>query len=209
MENRETILAELADLAPSIVAIGTNMPFSVEIGYFNHLSDTLLEKALFAESFGAPTNTYQLPANYFDNLTSQLLAKTSNAIPVDSEIIKEAKVVSFKQAKKWLNIAAAACIAVLLVSNAFLFTDRNRLKEYEKYRSMDIPSTLDLVSDTELRNYIENNDHSIVAEEMVMPDLQALPSVNEHIEWLSNDKINEYLQENKLLENTGNVNTIK
>ncbi len=210
MKNTDTVLTEMQSIAPSIAAIGTAMPYSVDAQYFESLPEILLEQAQFADNHIISNLPYQVPPNYFDGLSTQLLNRIAAETTVEAPIQKTtAKIVRFNQVKRWMSYAAAAILAGILITNAFLFTDKPNYSEYEKYRTLDIPSTLNLVSDADLNNYIQNNSHTNGVEEMVVSESQALPNLSENIELLSNENLDAYLQENKLLEHTNFENTIK
>ncbi|TSA63098.1 MAG: hypothetical protein D4R41_01565 [Sediminibacterium sp.] len=210
MKNTDIILTEMQSIAPSISAIGTAMPYSVDAQYFESLPEILLEQAQFADNHIISNLPYQVPPNYFDQLSTQLLNRIAAETTVEAPIQKTtAKIVRFNQVKRWMSYAAAAILAGILITNAFLFTDKPNYSEYEKYRTLDIPSTLDLVSDADLNNYIQNNSHTNGVEEMVVSESQALPNLSENMELLSNENLDAYLQENKLLEHTNFENPIK
>ncbi len=210
MKNTDTILTEMQSIAPSIAAIGTAMPYSVDAQYFESLPEILLEQAQFADNHIISNLPYQVPPNYFDQLSTQLLIRIAAETTVEAPIQKTtAKIVQFNQVKRWMSYAAAAILAGILITNAFLFTDKPNYSEYEKYRTLDIPSTLNLVSDADLNNYIQNNSHTNGVEEMVVSESQSLPNLSENIELLSNENLDAYLQENKLLEHTNFENPIK
>jgi hypothetical protein len=201
MKNTDTILAEMQSIAPSIAAIATAMPFSVDIQYFQNLPDILVEQAQFAENQVIANSPYQVPPNYFDGLSTQLLNRIAADASAQTPIqITPAKVIGFNQAKKWMSYAAAAILAGILITNAFLFTDKPNYSEYEKYSTLDIPSTLNLVSDADLTNYIQSNSTVNGIEEMVVSENEALPNLSENMELFSNENLDAYLEENKLLE---------
>lgn len=210
MKNTDTILTEMQSIAPSIAAIGTAMPYSIDAQYFESLPEILLEQAQFADNHIISNLPYQVPPNYFDGLSAQLLNRIVAETTVEAPIQKStAKIVRFNQVKRWMSYAAAAILAGILITNAFLFTDKPNYSEYEKYRTLDIPSTLDLVSDADLNNYIQNNSHTNGVEEMLVSESQVLPNLSENIELLSNENLDAYLQENKLLEDTNFEDSIK
>jgi len=203
MKNTDIILTEMQSIAPSIAAIGITMPYTFDAQYFESLPEILLEQAQFVENHVITNSPYQVPPNYFDGLPSQLLHRIAAETIVEAPIQKSpAKIVGFNQVKRWMSYAAAAILAGILITNAFLFTDKPNYSDYEKYSTLDIPSTLNLVSDADLTNYIQNNSHTNGMEELVISENQALPNLSENINQLSNENLDAYLQENKLLEQT-------
>lgn len=210
MKNTDTILTEMQSIAPSIAAIGTAMPYKVDAEYFENLPEILLEQVLFADTNTPSIAPYQVPPNYFDGLSTQLLNRIAADTTIETPIqITPAKVIGFNQAKKWMSYAAAAILVGILITNAFLFTDKPNYSEYEKYSTLDIPSTLNLVSDADLTNYIQSNSHVNGIEEMVVSENEVLPNLSENIDLLSNQNLDTYLQENKLLEDSNFENPIK
>ena len=210
MKNTDTIVTEMQSIAPSIAAIGTAMPYTVDTQYFQNLPEILLEQAQFADNHVIANSPYQVPPSYFDGLSTQLLNRIAAETTVEATNQKTtAKIVRFKQVKRWMSYAAAAILAGILITNAFLFTDKPNYSEYEKYSTLDIPSTLDLVSDADLNNYIQNNSHANGVEEMLVSESQSLPNLSENMELLSNENLDAYLQENKLLEHTNFEDPIK
>ena len=210
MKNTDTIIAEMQSIAPSIAAIGTAMPFSVDTQYFQNLPDILVEQAQFAENQVIANSPYQVPPNYFDGLSTQLLNRIAAETTVEAPIQKAtAKVVGFNQVKRWMSYAAAAILAGILITNAFLFTDKPNYSEYEKYSNLDIPSTLNLVSDADLTNYIQSNSHANGIEEMVISENEALLNLSENIDLLSNENLDAYLEENKFLEHNKTEEPVK
>ena len=210
MKNTDTIVTEMQSIAPSIAAIGTAMPYTVDAQYFEILPEILLEQVQFADNHVIANSPYEVPPSYFDGLSTQLLNRIAADASAETPIQKTpAKVIGFNQAKKWMSYAAAAILAGILITNAFLFTDKPNYSEYEKYSTLDIPSTLDLVSDADLTNYIQNNSHTNGVEDMVVSENEALPNLSENMDLLSNENLDAYLEENKLLEQNKIEDSVK
>ena len=180
----------------SKIGAGTALPlvgtagFSIPEGYFEGLPASILAKIHAAKSVTdgvhgelsqvAPLlNTvskemvYQVPAGYFQQLHPEHTTEKK----------KPAKIVSIT--RKWMQYAAAAVFAGVLVTGAFLYTDNGQsdLKPYEK---VDVPKELDKVEATDLVKYLDNPDQS--AGNMVMDVKNTIHSV-------SDEELDQYLTE--------------
>jgi hypothetical protein len=162
MENKQTILSEMEEIAPVIAAIGNASPYQLPDGYFE-----------------------KLPAILIDSLAKD--GKTA---------IEKTPVISMHYARKWATYIAAAMLAGILVTGSFIFSDKISNKTNDKYKSEEM--ALDQVSDAELANYLEENTNSSV-EAIFTDHSEAMPSLGAHMEALTNEKLGEYLLENKHL----------
>lgn len=187
------------------MVIPSSHPFQAPVGYFEGLTDKIWNRLVEEESQLAEADLlaenetiapilnsidkqmlYTIPQGYFENFSATLK-------------IPETKLVSFYRMRRWMNYAAAAIMAGILVTSAFLFTDKRQNDEFEKYRQVDISTALDQVSEAELSNYIENNE-LVGADDWLLNENQSIPSVNENIKSLSTEKLDQYLKDNKYLE---------
>lgn len=210
MKNTDTILTEMQTIAPSIAAVGKAMPYTVEAQYFENLPEIVLEQTQFKDDNAISSLPYLVPPKYFDGLSTQLLNRIAAESTIKATIqTTPTKIIGINHAKKWMSYAAAAILAGILITNAFLFTDKPNYSGYEKYSTLDIPTALGLLSDADLNNYIQNNTHTNGVEEMVVSHKQGLSNLSEKIEQLSNENLAAYLQENKLLEHTNFEDPIK
>jgi hypothetical protein len=177
-----------------IVGLGNakNSPLTIPIGYFNNLSSTILNKIKFqqSESFSeleeiAPLlNTiskqpvYSVPDKYFQNFNVKIVPAKKKKLT--------ATIVSFHNTRKWISYAAAAVMAGLLVTGAFLYTDRPA--------SFDLSKEVNKLSDDELNSYI-NYDHSVV----ITPDsinLGSSTDVQSNLKLVSDEELKQYLENN-------------
>jgi hypothetical protein len=168
--------------------------FKMPEGFFDHFADTVLEKVkaqqkkdIHAElediapllNTISKKNIYSVPENYFEKTEANILKPQK----------QNAKVVSFTIARKWLNYAAAAMVAGILVSSAFLFTD--------KKSSYDFSNEVNKISDDELQNYIDNNAHTVtLGDETELNSSSKLPEIDEHLQSISDEELQQYLNEN-------------
>lgn len=133
---------------------------------------------------------YGIPEQYFENtgFAKQVLVSKT-----------EARVFSLRSARKWMQYAAAAVFAGVLITGAFMFTDNSEnYLEYEKYKQVDIPSVLDSVSEEDLVRYLENNpEHVAVNSSATLSSNEAeLFDVNSNLQNLSDEALTQYLKEN-------------
>ncbi|MBV9988945.1 MAG: hypothetical protein JO301_14800 [Chitinophagaceae bacterium] len=159
--------------------------FKVPQGYFESLAGNILEKIGANEvrtelETIAPLlnqisrkNPYELPAGYFEQL---------QALPPK----KEARVVPFRRARRWMQYAAAAVISGILVTGAFLYTDSGSDLRNDK---TDVPAELNKLSAGELVNYLDNPEHPQTASSDVAAD------VKNNIHAVSDEELDQYLTE--------------
>jgi hypothetical protein len=95
--------------------------------------------------------------------------------------------------------AAAAMLTGILVTGAFMFSDKPVEQMKEQYQLEDLGAALDAVPDAALEQYLEENQTIAVDEVLASPN-QKLPELNDHIQHISNEKLNDYLEENSHLE---------
>ncbi len=73
MSQREEITAELVQIDPSMASWPYHMPYSLPVGYFDGITEKLLEQSsiglLVEKSRG-----YQVPAGYFNQLSARIMA---------------------------------------------------------------------------------------------------------------------------------------
>lgn len=182
--------------------------YQVPHGYFDNLSDKVLSKIKMQEQVNeisselasvAPLlNTiskapvYRVPEGYFERELSIQPPK------------KAAPVFSIRLAKKWMQYAAAAVVAGVLVTGAFLYTDNSELPvEYEKYGQIDIPAALDNVSEEELLKYLGNTEHNVIMPSVNVSAAEAeLFDMNSSMQTISDEELKQYLKENTELSDT-------
>ena len=153
----------------------------------NEVSTELATIAPFLNTI-SKQQVYTVPAGYFSK--TDFVAAAGN----DS---KETKTVTLRFARKWMQYAAAAVMAGILVTGAFLFTDTNK-PGYEKYDQVDVPAELNKVSEAELVTYLDNPEHSVVinARPAMPSGSQALTEIKNTIQLVSDEELDQYLKEN-------------
>ena len=238
MENREHILSELREVSPLLAEIPAAATFSVPEGYFNILSDEMLELVkchiLLAQ---ASNQTYTVPAGYFEKLPGNILSmiqanetrrheetdeldevapllniiSRENVYQVPQGYFeqadfsantkqqpkKEAKIITFNIARKWLQYAAAAVVTGVLVTGAFIFTDSHTYLENENLERIELSSELNKVSANDLVTYLNNPEHVVPAPATTASaSEEELMEVKKNIQQLSDEELNQYMKEN-------------
>jgi hypothetical protein len=128
---------------------------------------------------------YTVPAGYFAE------ADFSTAVQT---VKNETKVVRF--ARRGMQYAAAALIAGILVTGAFLYTESNHTNA-EKNEYLDVSSGLNTVSEMELVTYLDNPEHFVAAPAATsLASETDLVDVKNNIQRLSDEELTQYLKEN-------------
>ena len=156
-ETGNSVDEELAILSPMLSKIKRVTPFSVPQGYFEELSDNVLEsaKAIDFVNDGLENlsplmrdlknkNTYTTPLGYFENFSDSVLSKIKNEP-------KKAKVISITNRKTWLKFAAAAIVVGMISTIGFYFLNKS-----SQPVNTDPIAALSKVSDDEMNNYLQN-----------------------------------------------------
>jgi hypothetical protein len=190
----------------TMLANASGNTYGVPAGYFDSLPGNILSKIKSATSdtreelaeIAPLLNTiskrevYAVPPGYFDN--RDFAGSVLSVKP-------QAKLVGMRKANKWMQYAAAAMIAGVLVTGAFLYTDTNPSQGNTQYEPIDLSSELNKVNDNELVTYLNNPEH-VTAANLLAGDIE-LGDVNAHIQKLSDEELNNYLKENgEPLDNT-------
>ncbi len=132
--------------------------------------------------------TYSVPAGYFEGFRV-----------AGPGVVQKAKLVSLRRASKWMQFATAAMVAGILVTGAFIFTDKSDYLGFEKYEQLDLPSALNKVSDEDLVSYLENPEHianTIVHESGNLTGEEVYGEVKNNLQELSDEEMDSYLSEN-------------
>jgi hypothetical protein len=150
----------------------------------DQLNEARVELAEIAPLLGGISreNVYKVPAGYFAG--ADFAAKAMQ---------KEGKVITFRIARKWMQFAAAAVMAGILVSGAFLFTNDKPGTEIEN----GVSSEFNKVSEADLEKYLDNPEHFVAAPAATSLATEAdLAVVKTNIQNLSDEELNQYLKEN-------------
>jgi hypothetical protein len=203
MYSRNPIEIELEEIAPALANANPVLPFQAPKGYFEALEPLALvqEPAFFGES----ALPFQAPAGYFETMPEALMSRIKTQEAQDAVLEahvpapKTAPVVQMVKARKWIMYAAAAMLTGILVTGAFLFSDQPVDQMKEQYQMEDLGAALDAVPDAALEQYLEDNQ-TIAVDEVLASPSQKIPELNDHIQNISNENLNNYLEENSHLE---------
>lgn len=196
MKPQDHILAELKEIAPALTALSCEIPYRVEKAYFDQLPELMAEKISIGFLSDTIKDPMQVPHHYFEGLAGQVLKKLNQEAPKENS-----NIAPIRKMRNWLTYAAAAVFVGVLVIGSFIFSDKKESVDFAKYQTLDIPSTLDQFSESDLNAYLENNP-VISNEDLQENEAVALPNASEKIQNLSSDKIHLFLNENGYLEST-------
>jgi hypothetical protein len=203
MYSRNPIQAELKEIAPALVNASVELPYQTPMGYFEALDPlVLVQEPAFLTDSPLP---FQAPTGYFEALPQQLMSRIK-AQEETATILEQPKLdqdpaplVQMVKARKWVMYAAAAMITGILVTGAFLFSDKPVDQMKQQYQMEDLGAALDAVPDAALEQYLEDNQ-TIAVDEVLSTPSQKLPELSDHLQNISNEKLNDYLEENSHLE---------
>lgn len=151
-----TAKEELEALSPLLSRLNKKMPFSTPAGFFDELTDNAVAGAKAIDFVNVELEnlspmmsslkskqSYQIPAGYFEQLPEQVLQKAKS---------QPAKVVSMNFARKAIRYAAAAVVAGLIITAAWLyFGTGNKATDTDPALA-----GIEQVSDEMLESYLEN-----------------------------------------------------
>jgi hypothetical protein len=184
----------------ALMADASAKTFTVPQGYFERLPSAILSQIKAGENrlteetaeldqvapflnMISRQNVYAVPEGYFDEAAQNEK--------------KEAKVVTLQKARRWMQYAAVAVVAGVLITGAFLFTDSNNYLEHEKFERLDVSSGLNNVSEADLVKYLNNPEHVVPAPATtLLASEEELADVKSNIRQLSDEELNQYLKEN-------------
>jgi len=187
----------------SILEGGAEMLYSVPQGYFESFASNVLQKikgqtsdSVHAEleelspllSKIPKTNVYAIPDGYFDALTP--LKKEKENTP--------AKVISFgAKTRSWINYAAAACVAAILLGGAYIYFSKPGSEQIanQPKKGIDIQKGLSELTDSEITDYL-NHDNSTAVYTSQGADEQRDLDVNVLLQNMSDEEIEQYLIKN-------------
>lgn len=105
-----------------------------------------------------------------------------------------------RKTRKWLQYAAAAVLAGVILTTAFLYNGDNNNAVDEatlaSYAQMDVSKEMTMLSEEELNTYLTTTEKLVVTSgERDQYGEDELPDVNEHIQLMSDDELKQYLDE--------------
>jgi oligoribonuclease (3'-5' exoribonuclease) len=135
-------------------------------------------------------NIFTVPAGYFEK---------ADFVSAIQSTKKQGKLVNMRFARRWTQYAAAAVMAGVLVTGAFMFTDTKGTAEYEKYSNIDVSSELNKVSEDELVNYLDSDEHYASVPDIALAEAGGAEETlddAEPVQVLSDDELSQYLKDN-------------
>jgi len=194
MERKKEISEELAMIAPFLAEAGNGLPFREPIAYFDHLADGVLSRIHDEElvavtpllhSIGKHTGYAAPPAGYFNKALS---------IPVPES--SPAKIVALKGYRRVVQYVAAAMLAGVLVSGAFMFTDsKTNLKTIKGDSAQNTIQSYPVETGHNNEIAAENNENSL-PELRTDNTVKRMPTFAKQVSSLSDDELQDYLDEN-------------
>jgi hypothetical protein len=180
--------------------------FSVPDGYFNSLADNILKKIKEPVFKSAQqelneispllsripkTNVYSVPENYFGELDP--LAATGN-------VKQETKIISIGSTRrKWLNYAAAACIAAFAFTGGYFYFSNSKTKNPSapSLSQINVQKEISVLSDDEISNYLKDNNNIAVYTNIGDDDQQQQSNmdVQDLLQNVSDEEIQQYLNQ--------------
>jgi hypothetical protein len=176
--------------------------YAVPDGYFASLADNILNKIKLLSNpvqqeleeisplLGKipKTNVYSVPDNYFEESSS--LVSVTGSEP-------HAKIISLgTRTRKWINYAAAACIAAILFGGAYFYSENRKHYPVTSFTDTDVQKQISLLSDDEITSYLEENNIGIytnIGEDDNQPQNLNIQNMLQNV---SDEEIQQYLNEN-------------
>ena len=202
----DTIVDEIRD--NQLLNSNLNITYSVPEQYFEGLAQSILAKIALEEEDNlaqlAPVltavskkNVYSVPTGYF-----------TQPVAIPAEEAQSGKLVTLKKYRRFIQYAAAAMVAGILVSGAFLYTDSKSFMEQEKKERLDIPAPARSNDSLLYDAGMKDNDSVEAEEEAEETTLKINKSsvdsqshdFSKKIGLLSEEELKRYLEENAVPE---------
>jgi hypothetical protein len=176
----------------TVLPVAAAPAFQVPKGYFDNFANSVLAKIqqqtgrdeITAELASvAPMlntissrNVYTVPEGYFEQWQ------------FTPPVLQPARLVRLRTARRWMQYAAAAVVAGVLITSAFLFTGE---PSFRKYSRMDVPSEIQKLSENDLASYLYNPERlQAVSSQDILLD------VKDNIHSMSDEELTGYLVDN-------------
>jgi hypothetical protein len=151
-----------------------NSGFRTPKGYFEHLTDDLLDNMSKETSSLPKKDGFKAPEGYFDNLDKKILKNVTE---------KESKVIRLKSYSRYFLAAASIAAILILVLNI-----------QQKGKSS---FTFDDLASTDIENYLEENEPGLSSYELAEVLLTEKLEVNDILNSeLDDENIIDYLEDN-------------
>jgi len=213
MKSSVTILSELEKIAPVLATISKEMPYQLPESYFTQSTESIQTAAFLS---AADKHPYTVSTGYFDSLSTRILnsiyeadaaVELNETAPLLASLKKEnvyqvpqhyfnslqslegVKVISLGIVRKLVSYAAAAVMAGVLITGAFLYSGHKG--------SFDLNNEVNKVSDEELQNYLSSNTvHPYLINEENTNAVNAESiDMKEAIQLVSDEELQEYVNE--------------
>ena len=181
MEEKQHIQQELQALAPELIGLVRDMPFSVPDGYFTNAEERVKEMIHPSLPSGASGTgrPFSVPDNYFQDLSGTIKERTTR---IES---KSGLSIFSINLLKWMPYAAAAILGGILVYSAVLLNNSRintqKLQPVIEYTAINTPAA----------------SHTILT-----PDNEVYQTIAQKIKGISDEEINTYLEETVSSETT-------
>jgi hypothetical protein len=94
LKPQNTILEELKEVAPTLMEVGVDLPFTVPNDYFEQLAETILEKATIGLIPNADKKGFQVPDQYFSGLANKILQRVKESDFEESSLFEETEFIA-------------------------------------------------------------------------------------------------------------------
>jgi hypothetical protein len=226
MTRNITILKELEQLVPVLATVSTEMHYQLPESYFIQSTENI-QTAAFLNAANTPT--YTVFAGYFDSLSKKILNRIYAAVELNEtapllaslkkenvyqipqdyfhllqslegiKVERKVKIISIATVRKLVSYAAAAVMAGILITGAFLYSGHKG--------NFDLSNEVNKVSDEELQNYLSSTTvHPYLVNDDNGNTLNA-DNINlkEEIQFVSDEELQEYVDESKELAQKNNA----
>lgn len=190
MHNREKITIELTSIASSAIAWPIAVPYKVPVGYFDALSDIILERI----STGLPNkvNVFEVPEHYFEQLPDAILLGVRHA-EVTDELQEVAPFLQSipKTNPYQINIAPVLDIQAMIAEKAVTDTGKViAMPTTGKSTWIRFAAAAVMIGVLVTATFIYNSNQTI---ESVDTDQYARMDVSNEISKLTEDELTSYL----------------
>lgn len=184
-----------------MLAQATAPVYEVPDGYFTTLPGDILSRIQTYHTIREELDEVAPLLNTIDKATPYQVPPTYFAQADFARLVRyqqpQAKVLNLRLARRWMQYAAAALVTGVLVTGAFLYTDNPASIEDPAYKTVDLSAELNKVSETELVNYLDNPEHTAVANTAtVLTSEEILTDVKNNLRQVSDEELKQYLTDN-------------
>lgn len=192
---------ELETLSPLLSGLGKKMPFSTPENFFEELSENAVSGAKAIDFVNVELENlsplmsslkdkqvYEAPAGYFDQLPEQVLQKVKS---------QPAKVVSMNFTRKVVRYAAAAVVAGLIVTAAWLYIGNGNTGKNI--------AGIEQISDEALESFMESQDVAPAETTLLAVNAEINPDdLKEMLVDVSDEELEKYVDQYSANENSTN-----